>query len=214
MSESSRQSLIETALKMNAVGLNQGTAGNLSLRTTDGLLLTPSGVPYEKLQPCDIIHMKLDESWSCDNANMKPTSEWRFHFDILKRRADVAAIVHVHSPFATALSTLRRDIPAFHYMVAVAGGKIIRCADYATFGSEQLSHNALAALEDRNACLLANHGIIACAGTPQAALDLAIEVETLAAQYMRALAVAEPVILDDEEMDRVIEKFKSGYGER
>jgi L-fuculose-phosphate aldolase len=214
MSPDPRQSLIDTARRMNTIGLNQGTAGNLSLRTDGGLLLTPSGVPYDDLQPDDIVEMKWDESWSCENKNMRPTSEWRFHLDILKARRDVAAIVHVHSPFATSLSTLRRDIPAFHYMVAVAGGKIIKCADYATFGSAELSTNALKALGERNACLLANHGVIACAASLKAALDLAQEVETLAAQYMRALEAGEPVILDDGEMDRVIKKFNSDYGVR
>ncbi len=205
-----RQAIIAAARAMNAQGLNQGTSGNLSARTDDGLLITPSGVSYEDLRPGDIVAMGLDGT--ADGA-MPPSSEWRFHRDILAARPEAGAVLHAHSPFATTLACLRRDIPAFHYMIAVAGGRDIRCAPYATFGTQALADGALQALEGRGACLLANHGMIAIAETVPAALALAVEVETLAEQYWRALQVGEPVLLDDAEMDRVVEKFKT-YGQR
>jgi L-fuculose-phosphate aldolase len=205
-----RQAIIAAARAMNAQGLNQGTSGNLSARTDDGLLITPSGVPYEELRPGDIVAMGLDGS---ADGPLPPSGEWRFHRDILAARPEAGAVLHAHSPFATTLACLRRDIPAFHYMIAVAGGRDIRCAPYATFGTQALADGALKALEGRRACLLANHGMIAFAGTVPAVLALAVEVETLAEQYWRALQVGEPVLLDDAEMDRVVEKFKT-YGGR
>lgn len=211
-----RQTIIAAALEMAGLGLNQGTAGNISARSEgpdeDGILLTPSGVPYDQLSPDHIIAMDWEGAWSAGIDGLKPTSEWRFHLDIMKARDDIGGIVHAHPPFATALACLRRDIPAFHYMVAVAGGAVIKCSEYATFGSGDLSAVAINALGDRNACLLANHGIIACGETVDKALALAVEVEALAGQYMRALQVGEPVLLDDAEMARVLEKFKAGYG--
>jgi len=204
--------LIKTAKAMNASGLNHGSAGNLSVRVGNGLLLTPSGLDYAAMTEDEVVRMTMDGKWSCDNRDMKPTSEWRFHLDIMAARADIGAVIHAHSPFATALACLRRDIPAFHYMVAVAGGKMVACADYATFGSAELSENVMRALDGRLACLMANHGLMACGRDLSHALAVAIEVEELAAQYMRALQVGEPIILDDEEMDRVLEKFKAGYG--
>ena len=206
------QDLIETAIAMNASGLNHGSAGNLSVRAGDGVLLTPSGVDYTTMTEKEVVRMTMDGNWSCDNRNMKPTSEWRFHLDIMAAREDVGAVVHVHSPFATALACLRRGIPAFNYMVAVAGGNRIDCADYATFGSAELSENVMQALDGRLACLMANHGLITCGRDLPHALAVAVEVEQLAAQYMRVLQVGEPIILDDEEMDRVLEKFAAGYG--
>lgn len=211
-----RSAMIDAGRRMNGLGLNQGTAGNISARAGDGLLLTPSGVPYETMQPGDIIAMQWNGDWAAPDSgtesDRRPSSEWRFHRDILRQRPDIGAVLHAHAPFSTALACLRKDIPAFHYMVAVAGGSVIRCSEYATFGTEALSKAALEALGERNACLLANHGMIACAGNPAAALALAIEVEALAAQYMRALAVGEPQLLDDAEMRRVLEKFSAGYG--
>lgn len=204
--------LIKTAIAMNASGLNHGSAGNLSVRVGNGLLLTPSGLDYAAMAERDVVRMTMDGKWSCDNRDMKPTSEWRFHLDIMAARGDVGAVVHVHSPFATALACLRRGIPAFNYMVAVAGGKRIDCADYATFGSAELSENVMRAMDGRLACLMANHGMIACGRDLPHALAVAVDVEQLAAQYMRVLQVGEPIILDDEEMDRVLEKFKAGYG--
>lgn len=210
--EALRQEIVDAARRMNSLGINQGTSGNLSARANDGLLLTPSGQNYEFMKAEDLVHMDWDGDWKSRGDNLKPTSEWRFHLDILRVRKDVDAIVHVHSPFATALSTLRRDIPAFHYMVAMAGGAVIRCAEYATFGTEALSEAALNALEGRNACLLANHGMISCGSSVSKALALAVEVEALAGQYMRACQVGDPAILSDEEMTEVLRKFQAGYG--
>jgi len=175
------------------------------------LLVTPSGVPTESLKPEDIVRMSFDGEWKAASG-LKPSSEWRIHRDLLRARGDVGAVVHAHSLSATALATLRRDIPAFHYMVAVAGGDSIRCASYATFGSEELSQNALAALEGRKACLLANHGMVACGADLGDAFHLAVEVERLAETYRRALQVGEPVLLPREEMERVLRKFAAGYG--
>jgi len=214
MSERARRQVIDAARAMNALGINQGTSGNVSLRHdengTDGLLITPSGVPYDTLSPGDIVWLRMDGSY---DGPLKPSSEWRFHRDILAARPDLSAIVHTHAVHATALACLGRGIPAFHYMVAVAGGRDIRCAPYATFGTETLSAHAVAAMEGRRACLLANHGMIAAGGALDKALALAVEVETLARQYLAALSVGDPALLDDAEMDRVLEKF-STYGKQ
>lgn len=205
-----RKQIIATALKMNALGINQGTSGNLSARARDGgFFITPSGLPYEECLSSDIVHVEMDGHFEGLHA---PSSEWRIHRDILKTRKDAEAIIHVHSPMATSLACLHRDIPAFHYMVAVAGGPDIRCAPYATFGTQALSDHALKALDGRRACLLANHGMIALGDSLQKALALAVEVEALAGQYWRCLKVGKPVLLDAEEMDRVLEKFKN-YGQ-
>ena len=207
-----QDTLIRAAKAMNALGINQGTSGNVSVRDGAGLWLTPSGVPYGEMTADDVVFMEMDGSWSCNNAERCPTSEWRFHLDIMKARPDVNAVVHTHPTSSTALACLRRPIPAFHYMVAIAGGKTIPLADYATFGSAELSANVLSAMGNLNACLLANHGMIACADDVDTALAIAVEVEALASQYLKALAVGNPVILDDEEMDRVLVKFNAGYG--
>lgn len=207
-----RRDLIDTARRMNGLGINQGTSGNLSARVAEGLLVTPSGVPYEVLEPADIVAMDFDGAWHCAKPERRPSSEWRFHLDILKGRPEFGAVLHSHALYATTLACHRREIPAFHYMVAVAGGDSIRCAPYATFGSAELSENALAALEGRRACLLANHGLIACGRDLAAALALAVEVETLAAQYCQALQIGQPKILSKAEMKRVLAKFATGYG--
>jgi L-fuculose-phosphate aldolase len=199
-----KQEIIAAALRMNAAGVNQGTSGNLSVRAEDRILITPSSVPYEDLAPEQIVEMAFDGRVINDG---KPSSEWRFHRDILAARQDVDVVLHAHPRAATALACLRSGIPAFHYMVAVAGGDDIRCAPYATFGTERLSSLALEALIGRTACLLANHGMLAIATGLQAALDLAIEVETLATQYLQALQVGEPVLLSDAEMAEVLERF-------
>lgn len=194
---------------MNALGLNQGTSGNISARIGDAMLITPSAFPYEAMEGDDLVTVPLDGT--VPSAGAVPSTEWRMHAGILAARPEVGAILHAHPPFATALACLRRGIPSFHYMVAVAGGHDIRCADYATFGTPALADRALAALDGRRACLLANHGIVACGGTPGEALDLAVEIETLATQYHHALTIGEPVLLDGEEMDRVVEAFRT-YG--
>jgi L-fuculose-phosphate aldolase len=194
--------------RLEALGLNRGTSGNLSVRSDDGLLVTPSGVVPAALTSDAMVAVTIDGVWP---KGRQPSSEWRFHRDIYRARGEVGAIVHVHSPFATALACLRRDIPAFHYMVAVAGGDSIRCAPYATFGSQELSDRALAALDGRRACLLANHGLIAVGADLDGAVRMAIEVEALAEQYGHALQVGEPVLLDAAEMAEVLEKFAT-YG--
>lgn len=204
-----RREIIATALAMNSHGLNRGKSGNVSARFESGFLVTPTGLAYESMQPQDIVAMNLSGE---ARGTRTPSSEWRFHRDIYAARPQAAAIVHAHSPFATTLACLGRGIPAFHYMIAVGGGKDIRCAPYATFGTQELSDHALRALEDRKACLLANHGMIAIGPTLADALALAVEVEALAEQYWRALQIGEPDLLPDAEMTRVLEKFKT-YGQ-
>ena len=194
---------------MNALALNQGMSGNVSARIAAGMLITPSGLPYDAMAPGDLVVVDGQRKPHGDRA---PSSEWRFHHDILVARPEVGAVLHAHPPFCTALACLQKDIPAFHYMVAVAGGDSIRCAPYATFGTQELSDNALAALDGRRACLLANHGLIALGADPQSALALAVEVEALAAQYCRALQIGQPEILPPGEMRRVLEGFRL-YGQ-
>jgi len=205
-----REAMIATARRMNASGLNQGTSGNLSQRVEDGFLVTPTGMDYEAMAPEDLVLMRFDGS---HEGRRKPSSEWRFHRDILAARPEVGAVLHAHSMFCTTLACLRRGIPSFHYMVAMAGGVDVRCAPYATFGTEELSRHAVAALEGRKACLLANHGMLALGRDLAGAFKLAVEVETLAAMYWRALQGGEPVLLDAAEMAVVLEKFKT-YGQQ
>ena len=203
-----RAAIIATAIEMNDRRINSGKSGNVSARTETGFLITPTGLPYESMRPEDIVPVTLG---GVATGPRTPSSEWRFHRDIYVDRPDAGAIVHAHSPFATTLACLGRGIPAFHYMVAVAGGKDIRCAPYATFGTQELSDNALVALSGRRACLLANHGMIAVDASLGNALVLAIEVEALAEQYWRALQIGAPNLLSDAEMDIVLDKFRS-YG--
>jgi L-fuculose-phosphate aldolase len=205
-----REVIIATARRMNSSGLNQGTSGNLSHRVDSGFLITPTGMEYEVLRPEDIVLMRFDGS---HEGPRRPSSEWRFHRDIFASRPEVNAVLHSHSMFCATVACLRRSIPAFHYMVAVAGGSSIRCAPYATFGTEELSRHAVAALEGRKACLLANHGLITVGTDLAGAFKLAVEVETLAGMYLRALQVGEPVVLDEAEMAVVLEKFKT-YGQQ
>lgn len=203
--------LAEAARRTASLGLNSGSAGNLSLRLGEGFLITPSGLPNETLGPEQMVRMDMDGR---HRGSLKPSSEWRIHRDIYRARPEAGAVVHAHSPHAVSLACLRRPIPPFHYMVAVAGGRDIPCADYATFGTEALSKAVLAALDGRRACLMANHGQIAVGADLEAALALAVEVEALAAQYWRASLMGEPVLLDDAEMDAVLERFRSyGQGE-
>jgi L-fuculose-phosphate aldolase len=203
-----RQQLIATAIELNTSGINQGTSGNVSVRVDEGLLITPSGMTYPSLTAEDIVLMDLEGKTS---SLRLPSSEWRFHADIYQQRNDVQAIVHTHSVYATALACLEKSIPAFHYMVAMAGGKDIRCTSYATYGTQALSDLALVALEDRKACLLGHHGVIATGTDLARAFALASEVETLAQQYLVALSIGEPNILSDAEMEKVVEKF-AHYG--
>jgi L-fuculose-phosphate aldolase len=206
-----RQALADVMRRLAELGLNRSTAGNASVRTADGLLITPSGVKPEQLDAAAMVALAADGSPRV--AGTRPSSEWRFHRDIYSARTEVAAIVHVHSSHAAALSCLRRGIPPFHYMVARAGGRDVRCAPYAAFGTQALSDAAVAALDGRRACLLGNHGQIALGRTLEEAVDLAVEVEELAHQYLLACQLGEPVLLSAVEMDVVIEKFKH-YGAR
>jgi L-fuculose-phosphate aldolase len=205
-----RKEIIATCLAMERKGINQGTSGNVSARWGDGLLITPSGLAYDMMAPEEIIYLERDGT---PHGPHSPSSEWRFHLDIMLARPDIQAIVHAHPSYCTAHAILGKGIPAVHYMVAAAGGSI-RCAPYATFGTVELSHGAVKALEGRLACLLANHGLIACGPSLRKALWLANEVEVLAKQYFLSLQLGEPVVLSDEEMTTVIEKFKTGYGPR
>ena len=203
-----RAHIVATALAMNALGINRGKSGNVSARTDGGFLITPSALPYDETKPHDIV--AVDHEGNAVGRR-KPSSEWRFHRDIYEARPEVAAIVHTHSPFATVLACLDHGIPPFHYMVAVAGGSDIRCAPYATFGTQALSDNAVRALEGRRACLLAHHGMIAVGDSLKAALALAVEVETLAEVYWRARAIGEPALLSADEIANVVARFET-YG--
>ena len=193
---------------MHGEGLSQGTSGNVSVRVPEGFLITPSGVPYDRITPAMMVQVDLQGGWQ---GAWKPSSEWRMHADIYRFKPQAGAIVHTHSPHATAFSTLRQDIPAFHYMVAMAGGTTLRCASYATFGSQELSNAMLVALEERKACLLANHGMICFERSLERALWLAGEIEMLARQYILARQAGTPVILGADDMAEVLERFKT-YG--
>lgn len=204
-----RAELIVSARRMNEAGLNQGTSGNLSLRIdSKRFLITPSGVPYHRLDPEDVVMMTLDGEAS---GALAPSSEWRIHRDLYRAREDVGAVLHAHSPWAMSVAALRRDVPPFHYMIVMAGGSSIRCAEYATYGTQELSDRAMAALERRRACLLANHGLLCLESSLERVHLLAVEVEALCRAYMQCLAVGEPVLLDEEELQRVGEKFAT-YG--
>lgn len=208
------EQVITTARAMNTRGLNVGTAGNVSTRIDDGMAITASGVDYSIMTPDDVVMMRHDTTWQVTNPTRRPSSEWRFHLDIYAARPDVTAVVHAHPQHATAVAVHGRGLGPFHYMVGVAGGRDIRCAPYATFGTQELSQNVVAALDDRNACLIEHHGIIALGTSPGAALDLAVEVELLAAQYITACALGPPPELTDAQMNEVLAKMASpdGYG--
>lgn len=206
--QAKRQSIIDACREMNRLGINQGTSGNISLRHDDGMLITPTSVPYDIMQAEQIVFMKLD---GAPEAGQRPSSEWRFHRDILKARADVNAVVHAHPPYATILAIMGREIPAIHYMIACAGGETIRCAPYATFGTAELSRHAVAALEGRSACLLAHHGMIVVGSSLAKAMWLAVEVETLARQYHGALQIGTPPLLSKDEIENVRARM-AGYG--
>ena len=204
-----REEMVAICRRTNSSGINQGTAGNLSVRAGDGFLITPSSLPYDTMTPDDIVEMGFDGTY----VGRRPSSEWRFHRDILKARSDMNVVLHCHSVYATTLACHHKTIPSFHYMTGVAGGTTIRCAEYATFGTQALSDNALAALKDRKACLLGQHGQISLGTNMEGALWLAIEVETLSRIYVQALTLGEPPVLSDEEMGRVIDQMKRmSYG--
>ena len=205
-----RREMVSACRAMNATGINQGTAGNISARNAAGFLITPSSLPYDAMEPGDIVQMYFDGSYE---GERRPSSEWRFHRDILQARQDVDAVVHCHSVYATTLAVHHKEIPSFHYMTGIFGGSTIRCARYATFGTQGLSDAALEALDGRLGCLLGQHGQISLGRTLGQALANAVELETLSRLYVQALTLGEPPVLDDDEMKRVIRQMKNmSYG--
>ena len=209
-----KNEIIETARAMNTTGLNQGTSGNVSARRPDGegMYITPSGLGYDAMGPGDIVAMDWSGEWQVDEEERKPSSEWRFHLDILRARPEFGAVVHAHPVHCTALAVHGHGIGPFHYMVALAGGRDVRCCGYATFGTQELSDLVIEAMEGRKACLMAHHGMLACGRDLAQALRLAVEVETLAAQYLAALQLGEPPELTDSQIGEAIAKFQAGYG--
>jgi L-fuculose-phosphate aldolase len=208
--EELRCSLVEACREMERRGLTKGTAGNISVRAEEGFLISPTGVFYDVMKPKQVVAMRWDGTFDGD---MLPSSEWRFHRDILRRRSDLNAVVHTHSPRATAVSILGHAIPPIHYRIAAAGGPDIKCAGYATFGSQELADLAVAALEGRRACLLSHHGVIAAHSSIGAALRLAETVEELATLYLLCLPMGQPPQLSAEAIAEVIEKHKT-YGQQ
>ncbi len=199
-----RRDIIATGRTMNDIGLNQGTSGNISARYDDGILITPSGLSYDHCCPEDIVRLQMDGTV---RGRRKPSSEWRLHLDIYRTYPEAQAILHAHPPWCTILACLDREIPPFHYMVAVAGGDTIRCAPYALFGSRELSSYVNAALQGRTACLMSHHGMVCYGDNLEKVLGLAVEVENLARVYCQVLQTGEPSLLDSEQMDEVLEKF-------
>ncbi len=210
-----REQIILIVNKMISSGINQGTSGNISARFNDGMIITPSSLSYETMKPNDLVYINLTKSEKdANNAftsskKRKPSSEWKLHSDIYSKRPEINSVLHCHSIYATALSCHCRGIPSFHYMVALAGGNDIKCSKYATFGSQELSNNALQVLNGRYACLLSNHGQLTLGTNLEKALSLAIEVETLANMFLQALQLGEPLRLTNEEMRKVSNKFRT-----
>ncbi len=205
-----KAAVLATARAMNAERLNRGAAGNVSVRHVDGFLITPTGMAYEACAPDDVVFVGLDGT---PNGRRKPSSEWRFHRDIYAARPEAGAIVHAHAPFAVSLACMDCAIPQFHYLVARFGGADVRCADYATFGSQELSDAVVHALKDRCACLMAHHGMVVFGRGLDHALALAVELESLCEQYWRVLQIGGPRLLSDDEMARVLVKF-ADYGKQ
>lgn len=205
-----RKAIIATCRKMNDLGINQGSAGNVSVRTKRGFLITPSGVAYDTMQPGQIVEMDFDAGYRGD---WLPSSEWRMHMDLLKARPEAGAVIHSHAVHASALSCLRKDIPPFHYMIAVTGGAELRCSGYAPFGTQALSDTVLKTLEGRTACLMANHGMICFGPDLDKALGLAVEIETICRQYVIACQAGKPVNLTKKDMNAVLPRFKT-YGKQ
>jgi L-fuculose-phosphate aldolase len=203
-----RERLVAAARRLSGLGLNPGRSGNVSERFGAGFLVTPSAMPYDRMRPDDLV---LVDDGGAFHGERKPSSEWPLHRGIYRARPEAGAVAHTHAPYATTLACLRRAIPPFHYEVAFAGGSDIRCSSYATFGTQELSDAAVAALQGRRACLLANHGTVALGATLTEAVELAEKVEVLARMYWQALQAGEPALLDEVEMSRVLERFRT-YG--
>ncbi len=206
--------IIDFSRRMNSCGLNQGSSGNISVRFKEGMLITPSSIPYENLKPNDIVYINLDKisnrkyTKTVIHSEKRPSSEWKIHASILKSRKDINAVFHCHSIYATALSCHRKKIPSFHYMTAISGGVDILCSNYATFGSEEIAKNTLEALQGRNACLIANHGQLSIAENIEKAFSLALEIETLSHIYLESCKLGEPKHLSQNEMKNVLTKFR------
>lgn len=207
---SMRERLLAGARQIAALGLNPGASGNLSERLGEGMLITPSGLPWDELDAADFVEI---DAAGRPHGDRPPSSEWLLHRDLYRARPDFGAVIHTHAPFCTALACLHRRIPPFHYMVARFGGTDVPCADYATYGTAELSRSVTQAMRERNGCLMANHGMVVAGHDLRHAQALAIELESLAEQYWRACQLGEPVLLPDDEIARVLEKFK-GYGVR
>jgi L-fuculose-phosphate aldolase len=206
-----RRSIVAACQAMNALGINQGTSGNVSLRHGADMLISPSAVPYDEMRAEDVAAMPIAGEYGAWRGRLKPSTEWRFHLGIMRARAEVGAVVHGHPPFCTTLAVARRGIPACHYMIAAFGGTDVRCAPYATFGTEDLAGHALRALEGRSACLLANHGMIVCGPTLKRAMWLAVELETIARQYYQSLLIGGPVLLSEADIAATATKLQT-YG--
>lgn len=204
-----RAGIVDACRRMNALGINQGTSGNISVRWRDGLLISPSGVDYADLTPDQVVFIAYDGSYDGD---IKPSSEWRFHARIIAEKPEVGSVVHTHATYCATLAIRGMSIPAIHYMVAVAGGTDIPCVPYTTFGTQELAKMVIAALQDRSACLLANHGMIATGPHLKKALWLAVEVETLARQYFNSLLIGGPNLLSDEQIGDTLHRFET-YGQ-
>jgi L-fuculose-phosphate aldolase len=206
-----RAGIVARCRALNATGLNQGSAGNISARLGEAMLITPSAIPYDVMRPDMLALMPLNGEYGAWSGPLKPSTEWRFHLDIMRARPDIGGIVHCHPPYGTALAMLHQPILAAHYMIALFGGPIIECTKYAPYGTKELSELAISGLGDRHAVLLGNHGIIATGATLESAMLRAVELEALARVYYLAIAVGRPAILSDEEIGRIVERFKN-YG--
>ncbi len=206
-----RQQIIDNCLRMNSTGLNQGTSGNISARFEDTMLMTPSAIPYEDLDVDSIAAMPIEGEYGSWEGPYRPSTEWRFHLDIMIARPEVNSVVHTHSTYSTILAIARKPIPSCHYMIAAFGGNDVRCSDYARYGTKELSEHALAALEGRTACLLANHGLIAVGDSLRKAMWGAVELETIARQYYHSLLIGGPVLLSEQQIEETAKGFSS-YG--
>jgi L-fuculose-phosphate aldolase len=209
--KAARTALVEALRDMNRLGINQGTSGNISVRHGDTMLISPSATPYDAMQPDDVAAMPIEGEYGAWGGRLRPSTEWRFHLDIMRARPDAGAVVHSHALFCTTLAIARKPIPAVHYMMAAFGGMDIRCAPYATYGTKELSEYAIEALRDRNACLLANHGMIVVGPSLAKAMWLAVELETIAKQYWHSLLIGGPVVLNEEQIADTARSFGS-YG--